>query len=435
MSAPEFVSFDGLAGGGELGIILSGMKLIHRAGDLDLGYVIPETNRKVFGWDWDSHFKRSGEYARSETVSAPLLYSNCPCSAWSTLTRKDLRGSDAKVLKSTDALFDYAIAMKTPPEIVVLESVQQAFSTGRHYYQAKREELSEKTGHEYRLVWLMQSNASLGGSSVRRRAFIVYTRIPFGVEYAQTGRMTRFRDCVADLQDLNLTMAKQQYRNPATWWSASRRSSDGVDGHWNDPDTNQRYTDLMDRAQEIGEPWNPGEGSDVVLKRVYEKTGSVPEGWKLEGLLKSDFQLGLNQTSMWDPDGLGRVVTGQGYMHTVHWSENRLMTHREMFRLQGWPDTVRLWPSRDYKKLVACPGKGVPVDAGKWIGEWVTKAIEGEPGTQTGKEIGWQEYRYDITNAYKNTIKYERPWDYTQHTTFHQGHQRDDLVDIRHEEN
>lgn len=411
MSDYEFVSFDGFAGGGELGLIQSGMKLKHRAGDLDLGYVIPETNRQMFGWEWDSFFKKKGSYHRSEVKSARMLYSNCACSAWSTLSRKDLRGSDANSLKSTTMMYEYASLMSPAPEIIALESVQQAFSSGREYYQAQRDLLEERTGHKYDLLWLKQSNASLGGSSVRKRVFIVMSRIPFGVEYAQPARVARFGDCIRDLEGMELTTAKQPYRRPPTWWSAPRRASHHVDGHYNDPKTNQKFSKLMNMALDMGKPWEIGETMDKVCERVYKHYGELPDGWNLAQLQRKDFNLGLNQTMMWDPNALGRVVTGSGYLMSVHYKEPRLLTLRETFRLQGWPDTVNLWHARNYKKLGACPGKGVPVDAGRWLGDWSVKVLDGEPGTVYGELIGDNERMVDFTNSYKYTLNKERPWD------------------------
>lgn len=420
MSDYEFVSFDGLAGGGELGMIQAGMELKHRAGDLDLGWVVPETNRQIFGWNWDSLFIKGGEYSSRDVKSARVLYGNCPCSAWSTLTRKDLRGSDAKVLVSTNAFFDYAGKMDPPPEIISLESVQQAFSSGREYYQLQRDLLEERTGYKYDLVWLMQSNASLGGSSVRKRVFITMSRIPFGVEYAQPARVARFGDCVRDLEGMELTSSKQPYRRPPTWWSAPRRSTDNVDGHFNDPSENKKFEELMNMAADMGQPWQIGESMDKICERVYKHYDELPDGWSVDYLKRKNFSLGLNQTTMWDPNGMGKVVTGSGYALSAHYKEHRLLTIRETFRLQGWPDTVNLWPSRDYKKLVACPGKGVPVDAGRWLGDWVIKVLDGEPGTVYGELIGENERMVNFTNSYKYTLNRERPWDHASNVRHEQ---------------
>lgn len=420
MSDYEFVSFDGLAGGGELGLIQSGMSLVHRAGDLDLGHVIPETNRQIFGWEWDSLFVRGGEYSKRDVRSARVLYGNCPCAAWSTLTRKDLRGEDSNVLVSTQAFFDYAAKMSPAPEIISLESVQQAYSTGRAYYQQQRDLLEERTGHKYDLLWLMQSNASLGGSSVRKRVFVTLSRIPFGVEYAQPARVARYGDCVRDLEGLKLTAAKQPYRRPPTWWSATRRALENVDGHFNDAAENHKFEELMNMASDMGEPWQIRESMDTVCERVYRHYGELPAGWNVAQLERKNFKLGMNQTTRWNPDEMGKVVTGSGYMHSVHYNEHRLLTIRETFRLQGWPDTVNLWPSRDYKKLIACAGKGVPVDAGRWLGDWIVKVLDEEPGTVYGELIGERERMVDFTGSYKYTLNQERPWDYANNVRHEQ---------------
>lgn len=419
MSIP-FYSVNGLAGGLELGCVEAGFDLVHRTGSLDLGAPLVESNRKLFGWDWDSEF--TGKRQLWRQIDAPFLASNPPCSGFSTLTRKDLRGADAKVMQYTDEVFDFAAFQKKPPLVIAIESVQQAFSTGRAYYQQKRTELEEKTGKKYDLIWLFQSNQSLGGASVRKRVFVVLSQIPFGVEYAQPDRVARFGDAVRDLEGLDLTMSKQPYRRPPTWWSTSRRAADGVDGHFNDPRVNSWYSELMHLAEECGHPWSVGEPLENVLRRVYVTRGELPHEWQrqIQKLTAKNFSLGINQTGCWDPEKQGRVVTGTGPALSVHYSEKRLLTYREVFRLQGFPDTYRLWTARNYNKIGACAGKGVPVHAGHWLGVWAKCALDGNPGTIQGETIGDRERKADMTNSWKWTVEYEAPYRYSRNTILEQ---------------
>ncbi|QGT55115.1 methyltransferase [Gordonia phage Forza] len=415
----------------ELGIIQTGeFELRHRTGSLNLGAPVVEANRKLVGWNWDGNFTK--DQKKWHVMSVPFISANPPCSAWSTLTRKDLRGADAKVMICTDEVFDYAAAMATPPELIAIESVQQAYSTGRKYYQMKREWLEEQTGVKYDLVWVMQSNAAVGGASMRRRVFVVLTRIRFGVEYAQPARVARFGDAIRDLEGLSLSSVKQPYRRPATWWSVARRASDGVDGHFTISSTDW-YAEVIEKAEQIQQPWVPGEGVAQVLQRIHEAGVELPHQWQrnIDKIVAKQFNLGINQTVMWDPNVLGRVVTGSGPNMSVHYKEPRLLTHRECFRLQGFPDTWRLWPVRDYKKLTLCPGKGVPVDAGRWLGHWVGKSINQDPGTVYGRDIGERERLIDITHSYKWTLQNDTPWRYSSYTAHDQSRYDDnsDLVD------
>ena len=429
----DFVSVNGLGGGMELGIVQTGeFELIHRTGSSNLGAPVVEANRKLMGWEWDAVFSKKRENWKIK--SAPFISANPPCSAWSVLTRKDLRGSDAKVMSCTDEVFDYAAMMYTPPELIAIESVQQAFSTGRAYYQAKRVELEEKTGVKYDLVWVMQSNAAVGGASVRKRVFVCYTATPFGVEYAQPTRVARLGDAIRDLEGLALTPVKQSYRRPATWWSIARRSNDGVDGHFS-VKSSETYAEVMQLCENTGKPWAPTELLQDALMRIHNSGQKLPHEWdrNLQRLLAKNFSLGINQTAMWNPEKMGPVVTGSGPSLSVHYAEKRLLTHRECFRLQGFPDTWRLWPVRDYNKLSLCPGKGVPVDAGRWLGVWAAQALKREPGTVQGEKIGDRERKIDITHSYKWTLDNDAPWRYTSHTIHDQSDYNRESLGVQHE--
>lgn len=412
----EFVSINGLSGGMELGILQSGdFELMHRTGGLDLGAPVVEANRKSMGWLWEGNY--TTDVSKWHVVDVPFISANPPCSAFSTLTRKDLRGTNAKVMQYTDEVFEYAKLMQNPPLLIAIESVQQAFSLGRPYYQAKRAELEEVTGKKYDLVWVMQSNAAVGGATMRKRVFVCLSRIPFGVEYAQPSRVALLGEALRDLEGLAISPEKQPYRRPATWWSSVRRAPDGVDGHFT-VKSSAWYTELMEKARMINQPWVVGEGVQEPIKRVYDAGLALPHEWQrnVDKLAAKDFKLGMNQTTMWNPEKLGPVVTGAGPTMSVHYREHRLLTFRECFRMQGFPDTWRLAAVKDYKQLGACPGKGVPVDAGRWLGKWVHQALMSQPGTVRGQDIGENERKIDITHSYKWTLEQDAPWRYPKHT-------------------
>ena len=45
-------------------------------------------------------------------------------------------------------------------------------------------------------------------------------------------------------------------------------------------------------------------------------------------------------------------------------------------------------------------GKGITVDCGRWIGEWIYRALDGSPGGYDGVSIGENEYDINVTNDY-----------------------------------
>ncbi len=70
----------------------------------------------------------------------------------------------------------------------------------------------------------------------------------------------------------------------------------------------------------------------------------------------------------------------------------------------GFPDTWKVRPLREFKGLFATWGKGIPVDCGRWIGTWSRRSLEGNPGGNTGVEIGERERLIDVTNDFKRAL-------------------------------
>lgn len=410
----DLVSVNGLGAAMELGLVQTGAHLLFRTGKLDLGAPVVRGNRKLLGWDWDDQF--SPDHRDWELMhGAHVVSANCPCSGFSTLTAKQNRGINAKVNVHLWDLVKYASRLDPAPLIIVNESVQQAWSGGLELMRAMRDYVVEQTGHHYTLYHILQSNASLGGASLRKRYFWLISRVPFGVEYAQPARVAKLGDALRDLEGLDITPHKQPYRRPATWWSVARRAADGVDGHFHGKQskTDAKMRRLLESLRQAGLEWIIGEPVSASLKRLYLATGEIPQEWNLEKLVTKDFWLGVQQTGRWDPTKQSNVITGAGPDSSVHYAEPRLFTHRECARVQGFPDTWRIEPAKDYTHLGLVWGKGVPVDAGRWIGTWINSSLNGEPGTVRGKKVpGEDEYVIDITHAYKHTLGRERAWEH-----------------------
>lgn len=92
----------------------------------------------------------------------------------------------------------------------------------------------------------------------------------------------------------------------------------------------------------------------------------------------------------------------------------RTLTQREAARVQGFPDAWKIWPVRHSPDLGPGWGKGVPVQAGRWVAKYAHDAIEGNPGPlrgvplsvydrKLGKKYGdlVDEFVIDVTNDYK----------------------------------
>lgn len=397
----RFIDCNGLAGATSLGFIQAGFTLAGRVGELSLGMENMRANRRITGWDWEDEFSANPMDwhipADSEVVAG-----NPPCSAWSTLTSKAHRGTDASILKHTDDVITYA--GRFGPTMVAFESVQQAYTgaAGRKYLISLRDRLEELTGHKYDLHHVLHNNATVGGAAQRKRYWWVASRVQFGVDPPIPFRVPDLIESIGDLRGLSDTWELQPYVYPDTWWSSRRRSDDGmVDGH---------HTRKLTHAKRINEllhwldgDWPQGDREEDAARRVYAKYGTLPPSWKTqeERLLKRNFDMGFNQLVRWRADRPARVLTGAALSQALHPTENRLFTFRETMRIQGWPDNWRLGYARNVAGHGKFAGKGVPVDSSRWLGVWAKASLEGNPGSMKGVPVGDREFLHDSTHNWK----------------------------------
>jgi site-specific DNA-cytosine methylase len=235
-----------------------------------------------------------------------------------------------------------------------------------------------------------------------------------------------------DLAPLGLTMERQRYRTikeyhdvngdvryhvlPTSRW-LTREAHDGsgfVDGH----DTyHTNSTDLAMNLLTIEDvEWPQRWPISGVLRAHYKKHGSLPKGWqyptrrkdpetgemivqtKEERLIETDFNMGLSQPFRWAADRPAQVVTGGAIRGVVHPFLPRFLTHREVARVQGFPDDWEIYPIRNAVDLGPGWGKGVPVQSGRWISRWARAALENEPGSITGVPLG--QYHKGLARRY-----------------------------------
>jgi site-specific DNA-cytosine methylase len=327
---------------------------------------------------------------------------------------------------------------------------------------AKIEELS---GYEYDLYHVLHNNASVGGVSNRRRYFFVCSRVPFGVDHYPLEYVPTFGDMLRDLTPLGLTMHEQPYKgtqhrgdrveilNSSRWCRDHVHDGTGwVDGH--DVSRSPSY----DRVVELCEvaSWEQGESISDVLRKYHAEHGKLPRSWyytttvdvlddfgekipvldgdgnqavnkntkkplwqtvqmpKADRLIETDFAMGHNQQVRWRDDRLANVVTGGACHLVLHPTLPRTLTQREAARIQGFPDAWKIYPVRDAPDLGPGWGKGVPVHAGHWIGEWARSSLDGTPGpirgiplAQYNKKLGIlygakeRELVVDLSNDFK----------------------------------
>jgi site-specific DNA-cytosine methylase len=300
-------------------------------------------------------------------------------------------------------------AARVAPQLVVFESVTAAFNQGRLLMQALRDELEEKSGKQYALYHYKHNGLGVGGSSVRARYFFVASQVPFGVNPTEIDRVPSIMDSIGDLASLDLQWEPQEYKSDPSWWAAEYRSADGkVDGHMTRRSLHaSRMADVHSHVA-----WEPGKDEAWAVKKLYEaRGGSLPKSFDsiaprlLNTIDREDFSMGFNGTMRWRPWHPGYVTTGDAGNKIVHPTEPRLLTARELARIQGYPDSWKIEPLRDDSKMFSYWGKNVNAKVGEHFGHAAQAALNGEPGEDRGELIGEREYLIDHSRQHKAALK------------------------------
>lgn len=386
------------------GLHQNDFELVYRCGDLSLGAPMVEANRHILGWEWTSDFSADpSDWRIPQNVD--IVSGSPPCAGFSTMSSKEFRGVDSKANVHMRKFAAYA--GRVAPTIAAFESVQQAFSQGRSLMTELRDKLEADTGYKYDLYHVLHNSASVGGAAVRARYFWMASRIPFGVEYPVPDAIPSLMESIGDLQRLQMTWEKQPYRAPDTWWASRRRSPSGVvDGHVTRGKLHDRR--IRSLMEALDGEWPAPKSLGWALQEAYRRHGKLPDVWASaqDKILAKNFDMGFTQARRWDGKRPAFVLTGDALQQAVHPTEPRTFTFREAFRIQGFPDDWRLWPVRDYAPLAIAPGKGVPVDASRWFGHWLSESFAGRPGSMRGvpDRDRDREYVLQVDKGYKTAL-------------------------------
>lgn len=400
------IDCQGFAGGFTLGVVQAGFKLIgKREKKGGFGVRNCEANRHLLGDDWATETCDSSEWS-VPAGGASLVFGNPPCSGFSVMSSRQFRGADSKINQCMWDFVEYAA--RVAPEVAVFESVQLAFTQGRSLMRDLRARLEELTGKTYHLYHVLHNALSVGGPAMRKRYFWVASRVPFGVDVVQLARIPLLRDVIGDLQTLDQRWDAQPYWLKPTWYSRpSRRADWHVDGHISlDTPHTRRTLELLNLVE-----WRPNEHAQQTTRRYFDEHGELPPSWKhmTDKLKGRDFFQGFHTPIMWHPDHHARVVTGGALQQAIHWNERRFFTHREVARILGFPDDWLIEPLRTATGLFLTWGKGITVDCGRWVAEWVRRSLSGDPGANVGDEIGERERLIDVTNAWRGVCGTVKP--------------------------
>lgn len=390
----DFIACQSFAGGFDLGAVQAGARLVHKVeqvGGFGLANVL--ANRHLLGDAWDTQACDPGAW---EVLPAHAVFGNPPCSGFSNMTSLDKRGEGASV---NACMWEFArYVARVRPLVAAFESVSAAYSNGLKLMRQLREYVELLTGASWTLHHVLHNARALGGPATRRRYFWVVSRVRFGVAQPLLPTVPLLADVLDDLVPLRETWEAQPYLTPGTDWSESRRSARGlVDGHHTGG--GQLDTKVRELAEWVD--WRPGELQSSALRRCYERHGELPPAWKSieRSIIEKDFFRRYTSADRWDGDKPGRVINGDGPLTGVHPLLPRPFTHRETARLMGFPDDWRILPLRGLGSALRHTwGKGITVDAGRWLAHWVQQSIQGEAGPLTGTPVGEREYEVSVIN-------------------------------------
>ena len=393
----RFVDVHGFAGGLSLGVKMNGFELVGKK-ESKGGFGAPnmEANRHLLGKNWETQI---GGYEEWEPIDADLVIGNPPCSGFSLLSSKSFRGINSSINACMWGITEYAA--KIAPPIFAFESVQGAYTSGRELMQDLRARLEELTGQKYDLTHVLHSARSVGSPQMRRRYMFIAHRIPVGFEVPTPKELPTIKDAIYDLAKLKLQWEEQIYtRTTISKWAQDKRAKNGkVDGHIGiDIPHTRRMKELLNTGL-----WKQGMDLAKVIQQLDENDVEWPEFYnrRKEHFQTNGYNFGFTQPYRLKDDGVCPVITGGGLDLLVHPTESRGLTHREVARLMGYPDSWNIEPLRDYKALRLTWGKGVTVDVGKYFGKWLHASLDGNPGELKGDLIGDRERLINFTQAWK----------------------------------
>lgn len=406
MSHP-FVDVQGLAGAWTLGTVQAGFELKHRV-SLPGGFGDPaiDANRHLVGDGWA---QETGDPVEAWTPQEGVAYicGTPPCSGFSLLNSakgSNARGPESSINNCMKELVTYAGKCtgsdgRPGPQVVSFESVQGAYTQGRGLMQYLRELLEQTSGSHYDLSHVLMSGASVGNAQMRHRFYVVFHRIPFGVDQPEERKVVTYADAIDDLIGGKLQWEPQHYPSIAVSDYALPLRNGGLDGTF-DAHVTIDHGRSASVIKEVWDVWKPGQSLPEALLEAGLRPPTLEKSFveNFEGTGKPGYK-GWSWPVKVRPDRPGYVLTGGGIHGFVHWAEPRLLSARECSRLMGYPDAWT-WPTNSVNQASAWIGKCCPVTSGRWISSFVRRALDGDPASPL-EQIGSREFYYNCTLAYK----------------------------------
>lgn len=403
------IDVHGFAGAMTLGFVQAGFELEAKmSGEGGFGVPLVEANRHLLPGAWSTTVARPVDWPRA---TADVVFGNPPCSGFSALSVYqrgsegqwvDGRGVDSHLNQGMYDLVDYAADVR--PQVVVYESVEQAGRRGGSLLRKLRDRLEERSGLAYWLTNVFQDNASVGGSSLRRRYFWVASQVPFGIEWPDEREVPSLLETIAHpTGDGQVVLENDITRDAARICLLA--AANGV--FWEGGEKVGHVTCRLARGDEVLTKRRVDRTAYQVPARCFacEDNGGEPAhvkvGVDMSWVRNIHWKTNLYAARRWHGDRPAAVATGGFLEDAIHPTLPRTMTYREEARIMGFPDAWRVQAAVETPGGSQWMGKGIPVQAGRWVAEWVREAILGSPGPYRGEMVGPRESTIDVIGAWK----------------------------------
>lgn len=379
----RLIDCQGLAGAMTYGAVAEGFELeTVKALPGGFGKRSVEANRHLLGpidWWYDE-----GPTWAPQAGSVEFVVGCPPCAGFSGLNSSKgshARGSSAAINDCMKSWADFVGLQR--PAVAAMESVQGAYKQG-HDLMLELRERAEAHGARYDLIHLLVYNKELGNAQWgRRRYFMVLAEAGMEIGWPALRQVvpTTAATVLGDLVGHDDCWAGQPYRGTPTTHAQKRArigAGEVLTGHA------RAMSKMVDRVEAIWDHMPVGRKMDA--REFCERTGitrkNVDNWW------------GPMQRKL-DPDGPVPTIRYEGGSLTLHWSEKRTLTAREVARVVGLPDTWDLSGARNPAEAGMWLGKGVSVHAARYLARGVHESLEGRPGPWQGEEIGPRERLVD----------------------------------------
>lgn len=286
-------------------------------------------------------------------VEAQMAFGNPRCTAFSCITSQcgeNAHGAFAKQTRDIIELSQYAAGRY---DIIIFESVQQAFSTGRPLLDYIIEEFYDK--HNYRYAHILQNAASFNNSQWRKRYFFVAYR---------------------DDRNFNITPPVIGHEYKTLWDEIYSKV----------PNTKARGVPL--KADE----YDP-DCYIQMTKDEWECIPHLPNGWGINQLAEFDYEkLPPHYRMMWDrrtsnmPFSLHCCYRLNWFrpsptLHSsssrfIHPDEHRPLTIGELSKIMGWEHIPA--GTLSVPQIV----KGICPNVGEWLAEQAVAYLDNHWGSE-----------------------------------------------------